>query len=73
MFRHKKVVRIVIFEANSKFLFYRLVNFRDCTENETAILCALKIYKNYLPEDAIASVREKLSEVWTVKKFVITI
>lgn len=38
------------------------------TENETAILCALKIYKNYLPEDAIGSVREKLSEVWTVKK-----
>ncbi|CAB4385653.1 unnamed protein product [Rhizophagus irregularis] len=38
------------------------------TEDETAILCALKIYKNYLPEDAIGSVREKLSEVWTVKK-----
>ncbi|GET01797.1 hypothetical protein GLOIN_2v1482460 [Rhizophagus clarus] len=33
------------------------------TEDETAILCALKIYKNYLPEDAIGSVREKLSEV----------
>ena len=38
------------------------------TEDETAILIALKIYKNYLPEDAIASVREKLSEVWTAKK-----
>jgi len=33
------------------------------TEDETAILCALKIYKNYLPDDAIASIREKLSEV----------
>ncbi|CAG8720533.1 629_t:CDS:2, partial [Funneliformis caledonium] len=38
------------------------------TEDETEILCALKIYKDYLPDDAIASVREKLSEVWTVKK-----
>ena len=38
------------------------------TEDETVILCALKIYKNHLPDDAIASVREKLSEVWTVKK-----
>ncbi|GES88370.1 hypothetical protein GLOIN_2v1482460 [Rhizophagus clarus] len=27
------------------------------TEDETAILCALKIYKNYLPEDAIGSVQ----------------
>jgi len=41
---------------------------RRTTEDETAILCALKVYKNSLPEDAIASVREKLSEVWTVKK-----
>jgi len=38
------------------------------TESETAILCALKEYKNSLPDDAIASVREKLSEVWTIKK-----
>ena len=38
------------------------------TEDETAILCVLKTYKNYLPEDAVASVRGKLSEVWTVKK-----
>src|SRR3954447_20319147 len=33
------------------------------TEDETAILCALKIYKNSLPDDVITSVREKLSEV----------
>ncbi len=33
------------------------------TEDETAILCALKIYKNYLLDDAIASIREKLLEV----------
>ncbi len=33
------------------------------TENEMAILYALKIYKNNLSNDAIASVCEKLSEV----------
>ncbi|RHZ69686.1 hypothetical protein Glove_280g13 [Diversispora epigaea] len=38
------------------------------TKDETAILCALKIYKNYLPDDAIVSAHEELSEVWTVKK-----
>ena len=38
------------------------------TKDEIAILCALKIYKDHLPDDAIASVREKLLEVWTVKK-----
>lgn len=41
---------------------------RRTTEEETAILCALKIYKGNLPDDAIASVREDLSEVWTIKK-----
>ena len=38
------------------------------TEKEIAILCTLKIYKNYLSDDAIASIRKKLSEIWTVKK-----
>jgi hypothetical protein len=41
---------------------------RRTTKDETAILCALKIYKSNLLDDAIASVRENLSEVWTVKK-----
>jgi hypothetical protein len=30
-----------------------------------AILSSLKIYKDKLPDDAITSVREQLSEVWT--------
>ena len=38
------------------------------TEDKIAIFCALKIYKNYLSNNAFTSVREKLSEVWTVKK-----
>ncbi|GBB93562.1 hypothetical protein RclHR1_21980006 [Rhizophagus clarus] len=41
---------------------------RRTTEDETAILCALKMYKDNLPDDAITSVRKNLSEVWTVKK-----
>jgi hypothetical protein len=41
---------------------------RKTTGDETAILSALKMYKNNLPDDAIASVRENLAEVWTVKK-----
>ncbi|CAG8568018.1 9209_t:CDS:2, partial [Diversispora eburnea] len=32
------------------------------------ILSVLKIHKNNLPNEAIASVCEKLSEVWTIKK-----
>ncbi|RHZ46541.1 hypothetical protein Glove_615g48 [Diversispora epigaea] len=38
------------------------------TENEITILSTLKSYKNKLPDNAIASVREQLSEVWTIKK-----
>ncbi|RHZ69299.1 hypothetical protein Glove_284g69 [Diversispora epigaea] len=38
------------------------------TENEITILSTLKLYKNKLPDNAIASVREQLSEVWTIKK-----
>jgi hypothetical protein len=38
------------------------------TKEETEILSALKVYKDKLPDDAIASVCENLSEVWTKKK-----
>ena len=38
------------------------------TKDETAILSYLKTYKDKLPDDAITSVREQLSGVWTVKK-----
>jgi hypothetical protein len=38
------------------------------TEEETEILSALKVYKDKLPDDAIVSVCERLSEVWTKKK-----
>ena len=38
------------------------------TEGEMAILSALKTYKDKLPDSAIASVREQLSEIWTIKK-----
>ena len=38
------------------------------TEDEMAILSFLKTYKDKLPNNAITSVREQLSEVWTVKK-----
>ena len=41
---------------------------RRTIEDETAILYALKVYKNNLPDDAVTSVRKRLSEVWTVKK-----
>ncbi|CAG8692138.1 9756_t:CDS:1, partial [Funneliformis caledonium] len=41
---------------------------RRTTKNETAILYALKVYKNNLSDDAVASVCERLSEVWIVKK-----
>ena len=32
------------------------------------ILFALKVYKDKLPDDAIASVCENLSEIWSKKK-----
>ena len=38
------------------------------TKEEAEILSALKVYKDKLPDDAIASVCEHLSEVWTKKK-----
>jgi hypothetical protein len=38
------------------------------TKDEMEILSTLKIYKDKLPADAIASIREQLSEVWTIKK-----
>ena len=38
------------------------------TKEETEILSELKVYKDKLPDDAIASVCEHLSEVWTKKK-----
>jgi hypothetical protein len=38
------------------------------TEDEIAILSTLKVYKNKVPENAISSVCEQLSEVWTIKK-----
>jgi hypothetical protein len=38
------------------------------TKEEMEILSALKIYKDKLPDDAIASVCEHLSEIWTKKK-----
>ncbi|RGB28323.1 hypothetical protein C1646_767972 [Rhizophagus diaphanus] len=38
------------------------------TEAETEILSALKVYKDKLPDDAIASVCELLSGIWTKKK-----
>ena len=33
-----------------------------------AILFTLKVYKDKLPIDAISSVCEQLSEIWTIKK-----
>ena len=38
------------------------------TKEETEILSELKVYKDKLPDDAIVSVCEHLSEVWTKKK-----
>ena len=38
------------------------------TLEETEILSTLKVYKDKLPDDAIASVCEHLSEIWTKKK-----
>ncbi|PKK62878.1 hypothetical protein RhiirC2_788868, partial [Rhizophagus irregularis] len=38
------------------------------TDEETNILSVLKVYKDKLPDDAIASVCNQLSEVWTKKK-----
>lgn len=38
------------------------------TEDEMAILSALKVYKDKLPDNAISSVCEQLSEIWTIKK-----
>ncbi|RHZ80558.1 hypothetical protein Glove_134g158 [Diversispora epigaea] len=38
------------------------------TEDEMAILSILKVYKDKLPVNVIASVRKQLSEVWTIKK-----
>src|ERR1044072_461665 len=38
------------------------------TKDEMAILSTLKIYKDKLPDNAISSVREQLSEIWTIKK-----
>ncbi|CAB4439203.1 unnamed protein product [Rhizophagus irregularis] len=38
------------------------------TEEEMKILSVLKVYKEKLPDDAIASVCEHLSEIWTKKK-----
>lgn len=38
------------------------------TEEETKILSVLKVYKDKLPDDTIASVCEQLSEIWTKKK-----
>ncbi|CAB5126342.1 unnamed protein product [Rhizophagus irregularis] len=38
------------------------------TKEEMEILSVLKVYKDKLPDDAIASVCEQLSEIWTKKK-----
>lgn len=38
------------------------------TDEEMKILSVLKVYKDKLPDDAIASVCNQLSEVWTKKK-----
>ena len=38
------------------------------TKDEIEILSVLKVYKDKLPDSAIADVREHLSDVWTVKK-----
>ncbi|GBB97324.1 hypothetical protein RclHR1_29680003 [Rhizophagus clarus] len=38
------------------------------TKDETNILTVLKIYKDKLPDDAIANVCEHLSNVWIIKK-----
>ncbi|PKY61769.1 hypothetical protein RhiirA4_523616 [Rhizophagus irregularis] len=38
------------------------------TKEEMEILSALKVYKDKLPDDAISSVCEHLSEIWTKKK-----
>ncbi|CAB4488764.1 unnamed protein product [Rhizophagus irregularis] len=38
------------------------------TNEEMKILSVLKVYKDKLPDDAIASVCNQLSEVWTKKK-----
>ncbi|CAB4393171.1 unnamed protein product [Rhizophagus irregularis] len=38
------------------------------TKDETDILSTLKVYKDKLPDNAIASIREQLSDVWTIKK-----
>ncbi|GBC10068.1 hypothetical protein RclHR1_09310003 [Rhizophagus clarus] len=37
-------------------------------KDEMDILTVLKVYKDKLPDDAIANVREHLSNVWTIKK-----
>ncbi|PKK66459.1 hypothetical protein RhiirC2_784759 [Rhizophagus irregularis] len=38
------------------------------TKDEMDILSTLKVYKDKLPDNAIASIREQLSDVWTIKK-----
>ncbi|CAB5194617.1 unnamed protein product [Rhizophagus irregularis] len=38
------------------------------TNEKMEILSVLKVYKDKLPDDAIASVCEQLSEIWTKKK-----
>ena len=38
------------------------------TKEEMEILSALKVYKDKLPDDAIASVCENLSKIWSKKK-----
>jgi hypothetical protein len=38
------------------------------TKEETEILSVLKVYKDKLPDDAIVSVCESLSDIWTKKK-----
>jgi len=43
-------------------------NKHQTTKDEMAILSSLKTYKDKLPDNAITSVREQLSEIWTIKK-----
>ncbi|RIA94114.1 hypothetical protein C1645_818490 [Glomus cerebriforme] len=38
------------------------------TNNKMEILSVLKVHKDKLPDDAIADIREDLSDVWTIKK-----
>ena len=43
-------------------------NRHHTTKDEMEILSVLKVFKNKLPDNAIADVRGHLSDVWTVKK-----